>query len=228
MRTSEKVRLTTNGSYLTHELSQELVDSGLDYMKISIEALDSSGYKDICGVDIDFIHLVEEIRYLYTISRGKMGIAVKIVDAALHSEADKKKFLDFFTSISDFIFIEKLKNIWAEYDGVPLDAGMDVSNIDYYTVHNAKHKICAYPLTHMLVHSNGDIGVCCMDWKHGTVYGNVHTISLYDAWNSEHLRQFRLAHLKGRRADIPFCRHCVQVSNDDVDADAENIILRLS
>lgn len=220
----EKIRLTTNGSYLTHELSQVLVESGLDYMKISIEAIDSDGYKNICGVDIDFEHLVEEIRYLYAISRGKVEIAIKIVDAALHNETDKQIFLNTFRSISDFTFIEKLKNIWAEYDGVPVDSGMDVSQIDYYTVHNGGHKICAYPLTHMLVHSNGDIGVCFMDWKHGTVYGNVCTMSLYNAWHSENLRQFRLAHLNGKRAEIPFCCHCTQVSNDDVDMDAKKIV----
>ena len=224
---AEKVRLTTNGSYLTHELSRALVESKLDYMKISIEAIDAAGYKDICGVDIDFKHLVDEIQYLYTISRGKMEIAIKIVDAALHSEVDKQTFLDLFQSISDFTFIEKLQNIWSEYNGVPVNAGIDVSMLDYYTVHNEGHKICAYPLTHMLVHSNGDIGVCCLDWKHATVYSNVHRMSLYNAWNSDHLRQFRLAHLNGGRSKIPFCCHCTQVSNDNVDADAQKIISRL-
>ena len=224
---TEKVRLTTNGSCLTHELSFALVEAGLDYMKVSIEALDAVGYKNICGADIDFEHLVEEIGYLYSISRGRTEIAIKIVDAALHSEADKQRFLEIFAPISDFTFIERLRNIWSEYDGVPVDAGLDVSEIDYYTRTNSKHEICAYPLTHMLIHSNGDIGVCCVDWKHGTVYGNVHSMTLREAWNSESLRRFRLAHLEGRRKDIPFCCHCSQVSNDDVDADAAEIARRL-
>lgn len=224
---AEKVRLTTNGSCLTHELSFALVEAGLDYMKVSIEALDAAGYKDICGADIDFGHLVEEIGYLYSISRGRTEIAIKIVDAALHSEEDKQRFLETFAPISDFTFIEKLKAIWSEYDGVPVDAGLDVSDLDYYTRMNSNHEICAYPLTHMLIHSNGDIGVCGVDWKHGTVYGNVHSMTLREAWNSESLRRFRLAHLQGRRKEIPFCCHCSQVSNDDVDADAAEIAKKL-
>ena len=79
----------------------------------------------------------------------------------------------------------------------------------------------------MLVHSNGDIGVCSLDWKHGTVYGNVNDMSLYDAWNSEWLMQFRIAHLEDRRKEISFCKNCTQVSNDDVDQDAEIIIQKL-
>ena len=224
---TEKVRLTTNGSCLTHELSEALVEAGLDYIKISIEALDAEGDKEICGVDIDFDQMIKEISYLYSISRGKTEIGVKIVDAGLHCEADKQNFMELFMPISDFTFIEKLKNIWPEYGGVPVDAGMDVSKLDYYTCANSNHKICAYPLTHMIVHSSGDIGVCCVDWKHGTVYGNINNISLLDAWNSAFLRKLRIAHLSGRRTEIPFCNKCSMVSNDDVDADAEIILSRL-
>lgn len=67
----EKIRIVTNGSLLTRQMSEELVESGLDYAKISIEGLSDGKYRDICGVDIDFNELVENIRYFYKISRGK-------------------------------------------------------------------------------------------------------------------------------------------------------------
>lgn len=221
------MRLTTNCSLLTHELSEKLVDAGLDYFRISIEGLDAASYKSLCGVNIDYAKMLEEISYLYQISRGtQLEIAIKIVDASLHSTEDEERFFHIFSPISDHTFIERLKNIWPEYDDVPIDAGLDVRDLDYQTVHHT-YEICAYPLTHMLVHSNGDIGVCCLDWKHATCYGNVNTMTLVDAWNSEHLRDFRIKHLQGRREEIPFCCECSQVSNDNVDEDAEVIIEKL-
>ncbi|MBE5935323.1 MAG: radical SAM protein [Lachnospiraceae bacterium] len=224
----EKVRLTTNGSLLTHALSQELVDSELDYIKISIEALNTQGYENICGVKIDYDKLVNEIQYLYSISRNRnLELAIKILDVGLETEEDKQKFLDIFAPISDYAFIEIIKDNWAEYDAIPKESSIDVSNIDYYTKHATEYSICAYPLTHMLVHSNGDIGVCCHDWKHGTCYGNVKDTLLIDAWNSKHLKEFRIKHLEGKRDEIPFCKSCSRVSFDNVDSDAKNIILKL-
>lgn len=79
----------------------------------------------------------------------------------------------------------------------------------------------------MVVHANGDIGVCCFGWKHATSYANVKTTSLVEAWNSKELRKFQIGHLQYRRDKIFSCNECGQRGYDNVDADAEEIITRL-
>lgn len=138
---------------------------------------------------------------------------------------EKKRFTDIFSEISDYCFIEAVKNIWPNFgEFVQLDG--DISE-DYYTNHTRHYKICAYCLTNMMIHSNGDIGVCSHDWSHSTAYANVRDISICEAWNSDKLRKIQIEHLAGNHGGNPFCRNCSQVSYDNVDEDAAKIISNL-
>ncbi len=218
----EKIRIATNGALLNKKLSESLVDSGLDYMKISIEALNAADYKEICGANIIWEEYVENIRYLFEISRGKMEIGAKIVSAAFKKEHDEEYFLNTFSPISDYTFVENLKNVWAGFDEIQL-SGEDTGE-DYYTQHVTGYSICSYPITHMVIHSNGDICSCCFDWKHEISYANVNELSLKEAWNSEKLLQFRLSHLNKKQEFIPFCNKCEAKGYDNIDNDAQTMI----
>jgi len=222
-----KVRLATNASLLDEEMCRRLAAAGLDYMKVSLEALDDEGYRETCGTDMKYKDIVRNIKQFFEISKGGgTEVGVKIVASALQSEQDKIDFYNTFSPISDYTFIENLKPIWAEFGEMVLPPG-GTKEADYYTEHTKGYMICSYPLTNMVVHSNGDIGVCCHDWKHATAYANVRTTSLLDAWNSKELRDFQIKHLQRRKNEIPFCNACGQKGYDNVDADAEAIIKKM-
>lgn len=223
----DKIRLSTNGALLNEEMGRSLCEAGLDYMKVSIEALDDEGYREICGTDVRYCEIVNNIRSFYEKWGGQgTEVAVKIISSAIKGEADKQKFLETFSPVSDYIFIENVKSIWAEFEEIVIPQ-TEGKEDDYYSEHTKGYTICSYPLTNMVVHANGDIGVCCFDWKHATSYANVKTTSLLEAWNSKELREFQIRHLQHRRNEIPFCNECGQRGYDNVDADAENIIKRL-
>jgi MoaA/NifB/PqqE/SkfB family radical SAM enzyme len=65
--------IVTNASLLTKELSDKLIDAGLDWLRISVQGLSSDKYKEVCGVEIDFNNFVESIRYFYN-NRGSTKI----------------------------------------------------------------------------------------------------------------------------------------------------------
>jgi len=219
------IRTTSNAGLLTHELCEEIADSGLDYLKISIEGIDDQNYKAMCGVDICFKDIVDNIRYLFNVSRGKMKIGVKIVSAAFKEEGDRDKFFQIFDPIVDYIYIRNVQKNWAEFDEMIIPEGSK----DGVFAKNKKppYQICSYPLTHMIVHSNGDIGLCCYDWKHDTVYTNVDKMSVYEAWHSDKLKQIRVRHLQGKKEELPFCRNCIRKGYDNVDEVANAILARL-
>lgn len=221
---TEQVRIATNGSLLTHELSEKLVEAGLDYMKISIEALDNAGYVSIANMRVDVARLKSEISYLYDISRGKMEIGIKIISESLKNEKDAEKFYEMYTPISDYTFIEDIKNIWSGFEEMQLEAD---EKRDYYSQNVQGYKICSYPLTHMVIHTNGDVGACCFDWTHETSYGNVFEESLYSIWKSDKAKRFRKLHLKRKQQEIPFCNECKMKGFDNIDDDAEKILNKL-
>lgn len=223
----DKIRLSTNGALLNEDMSRSLCEAGLDYMKVSIEALDDEGYRKICGTDVKYYDIVNNIRNFYEKWGGQgTEIGIKIISSAIKSEADKQRFLETFTPVSDYIFIETVKSIWAEFEEIDIPQ-TERKEDDYYTEHIRGYDICSYPLTNMMVHSNGDIGLCCLDWKHATSYANVKETSLLEAWNSKELREFRIKHLQRRRNEVPFCNKCLQKGYDNVDADAEELIKKL-
>lgn len=85
---SDFIEIITNASLLDKKLSDELIESGVDRIKISIEDLDKDGYKRISNVDIDFDKVIENIKYLYE-NKKQCEIYIKTVDATISNEEDK-------------------------------------------------------------------------------------------------------------------------------------------
>ena len=50
---------------------------------------------------------------------------------------------------------------------------------------------CERPFTHVHIKWNGDLILCCNDWRSTTVGGNLKTVSLYEAYNSPILEAVR-------------------------------------
>jgi MoaA/NifB/PqqE/SkfB family radical SAM enzyme len=221
-----ELRCTTNGYLLTPELNQRLIQTGLDMVRISVEALSRQDYQDICGVDIDMTSFVENIKHLYQISRNtNTKVSIKILNVALRDDSDASRFYNMFEPISDYTYIQDTTQAWSEFE-----AYVPVGNYEAGNIGDMKDedKICSFALTNMAIHSNGSVGVCPQDWKFATEYGNAADSSLIDLWNSEKLRGFRIAHLSGHRRKIPYCKECdVCVSNDDVRECANKIMQRL-
>ena len=222
--------MVTNGSLLNPKLNLELASCGIDYIRVSIEALSAEGYEIVSNAKIDFNRFLENIKDLRDKCRqspcleyGKVTqIHSKCVNAMLKNEDDLMKFHELFDSISDFVSVENVEKWWGDFEPViNTDSIKVISNINY------GGKICTRPFIHMIIHSNGEISACCNDWKFATAYGDVNKESLVDAWNGKKLRDFQLMHLEGRRYENDFCAKCDFFCNDNVDADADAIADKL-
>jgi GTP 3',8-cyclase len=221
-----ELRCTTNGYLLSPDMNKRLVESGIDMIRISIEALNERDYQEICGVRLNFERLVENIKNLYEISRGTgTKVSVKTLNVALSDNEAANRFYDIFEPISDYTYIQDTTQAWAEFEAYVPDGNYEAGNIGDM---KDEDKICSFGLTNMAIHSNGSVGVCPQDWKFATEYGNVKEHSLLELWNSKKLRNFCMNHLMGNRKKIPYCCDCdVCVSNDDVRKCSEEIIQRL-
>ena len=59
---TDRIWTKTNGSMLNPELNRNLIDAGLTWIGISVEAVSKEGYKKIAGVNIDYERFIENIR----------------------------------------------------------------------------------------------------------------------------------------------------------------------
>ena len=83
---------------------------------------------------------------------------------------------------------------------------------------------CLMPFTDMWIMPNGKLGICCCDNFEVTNFGDLHEMTVKDAWNSPKYQELRKQIQNGRQ-HYPFCKHC-----DFIDAglrmDAVNDILK--
>lgn len=227
-RVCREIRLFTNGVLLTSELGRQLIDAGLDLLRVSIEALDSEGYRELCGVNIEFDQIVQNMKQYYQFSRGTQSkITAKIVSATLEGPEDLERFNTLFEPISDFHFVEELGENWPEFEEMKMPDQAHVQGHRLHFTRNESRRICTYPFTDMMVHPDGTVSACCVDWKAGTAYGNLAEQTLDEIWTGPELRKFQLMHLDRSVYQGTICRDCLKMAMDNIDDCAAEIANRL-
>jgi sulfatase maturation enzyme AslB (radical SAM superfamily) len=201
---ARRIGFTTNGFLLRPELNQKLADSGVDSIRISINGLNTAQYESACGVRLDFTAFLRNIADLRLRAKGRARLTAKIVDAALPARDGEAMFRQMFRHLTDSQIIEKVEPIWGDFSFAYVN-NPHVSAVAYC---GGAEGVCSFPFTDMMVFANGDVGLCCSDWRHATKYGNAHDSSLPELWASEALARIRLDHLTKSRRDIPACRSC--------------------
>ena len=206
-----QVDTTSNGVLLKPDLSQKIVNAGLDKIFISVPKIYHWEY-------------IEQINYLYSYSHGRCLIYVKIIGDGM-GEADKNVFMEDFGDISDRIFIEHIAPCWPEFDvqGVNKEVGI-------YGQPIKEVQTCPYIFYSLKINSDGTVSLCFLDWAHKMLIGDLQETSFKDIWNGTTLRSFQIVHLNKRRECIPICKNCGQLSYgapDDIDPYAQDILRRI-
>ena len=92
-----KVDTTTNATMLTPEFSDDIIDSGLDKIFISLQGINTETYKRLSGVDVDFGKLIEKVIY-FCKNRKKCKVYIKVPDIGVN-ESEKELFFKLFDKI---------------------------------------------------------------------------------------------------------------------------------
>lgn len=221
---AERIWTKTNGSALSPELNQQLIDAGLDMICISVEATSAAGYLRVAKSRIDYEKFVANIADFHARRQG-CEVYIKIADSGL-SQAEIDKFYADFQPISTFIAVEKLMG-WS-LSGVK-DFTLGTRPDTYDGLPFTQKQVCAYPFYVLAVNADGSVSLCGNDWAYGTVVGNVKQQSLQEIWHGEALYEFRKTMLENRRREIPACADCyyLQIVPDNLDAYAQNILKKL-
>lgn len=224
---ADYIETITNGSCLNPELNRKLINTGIDRIRISIEALDSKGYQAISGIKIDFEKFLANIKDLHDIS-GQCEIYCKIVDVAVPTESDKNKFFTMFGEICDRVFIDNVIPLWSDFEELNVVAATTGKGVHGQKVENIT--VCPYSFYCLIINPDGEVTACCADWKRKLVFGNLKEKSLLEIWQGKELKEFWIQMLKGNKNQYEMCAKCLLPMydcNDNIDAYAEEILARL-
>lgn len=222
-----QLEVTSNCGMLTKDLADDMIEAGLDYLRISVYSVLSERHSYVTRqtkITPEIIH--QQVAYLYD-KRNKLGkekpfICAKIIDT---NSSENELFKEYYKDVSDEQIIDTPWNLAKlkenSLDALYGDAGSAMhEKYEEMSIYK-RRKACRYPFTHMTIRSNGDVVVCCVDWSRDTLLGNLHNESLDDIWNGKRLYDFRVMQLKTHGEKHPLCSSCEvplrDMSEDNVD-----------
>lgn len=210
-----QVEITTNGALLTKAIAESFVQSGLDYLRVSVYSVLPERQAKVTQSHVRPEQILENVKYLKKYrdkqQKKKPFIAAKIMDT--HTD-ENDRFREMYRSISD----EQLIDVPWELPGLeekPLNRlygsgknGEEAEKAYLENVGTSTRQVCRYPFTHLTIRNNGDAVVCCTDWARGTKLGNVCRQSIEEIWTSKELYDFRVMQLTNKGEYHSLCKEC--------------------
>lgn len=218
---SDRIDIVTNGLLLNAKLSTDLINAGLDTLRISVNGLSSEDYKKYCNVNMNFENFISEIKYFYE-NRKSTKVYIKIIDYMIEDETLKDKFYSIFEPICDIIAVENLtKTVEC----------IDFSNLqsDFEKGQNGQNlldvNICPQPFYMLQVNPDGKIVPCCC-MEYPDIVGDINNDGIIDIFKGNKFNTFRKNMLLGNKTDG--CEKCevykFSVHSEDVlDNDVEKL-----
>lgn len=211
---AEQIEITTNGSLMTKEKAEKLVEYGLDIIRFSIYGIEEERSSYITKSSCTPSEIWENVRFLYEY-RNRAGKKKPTIYAKMFNEGEKinEEFIQRYKDITDIAGIDEVFN---------LDVG-DGNNVfeNYYNEGAEREhsnslqsnlfkekRSCRYPFTHITVRNDGTVVACCSDWLKELKLGDIKEHTLKEIWESKSLYDLRLKMLHTKGQCFKACRAC--------------------
>ena len=197
------IYLSTNGMLLNEKMSDELIDSGLTRIQISIDAVSEDTYqkvrpggklKTVISNLNNFIKLKKQKNKLIPLTR------VNFVKTSLN-ENELDQFISYWQNEVDMIGVQefvkptKVKN----------------SNIKSKKSFKKQNFKCSFPFKQLVITNEKKILPCCTFWGEELPLSTLNDPKdLKIAWNNEKMKNLRKTHTNGNYQDITQCKNCVE------------------
>lgn len=229
-----KISLFTNGSLLTKEISKKIIKSNIDEIHISLQTPNEFYYKNLRKTKIKWNDYIKRIENFINIISNSRSSSIVFLEIGITKNNWFKNFFKY--NITNFKIIEnrnELKNVldkWnlflnkTKYNGkIILKNGYLYKihknifiRLEYifpwYLMFSNKYKSyfekCFPPRDHFAILSNGDVTLCCVDFKGNLKIGNIKQSSLISILSSKRLKRF-LYYLSKNRMVEGYCQRCV-------------------
>lgn len=151
----------------------DLSDCGLDKLIVSMDATNEGEYLRTKGAD-SYQKVINNIKLLRTARNKIPEIVIQYADLMYKNKprkfsADKLKLGRYIT--------------W----GGEIGGGTQ----------KRKPLPCGHIFNYLNIASNGDVVMCCLDYNHSVVLGNVNEDNVYDIWHGERFEKLRQDQRKG-------------------------------
>jgi len=234
---AERVEMTTNASLLKPAIAEQLVDSRIDYIRVSIYGTNQEKHEAVTGTKTHLESIHDNLAALQDIKQKRGADRPFVTCKSLDSfcEEDNACFLSLFQPVADEVYLDKPHG-WIQVKEKDFIEGYygESSSLakEDLLASTLQRTACPMPFTTMAVRANGDVSPCCVDFIGGTNLGNIERKSLKDLWHSEEWFLFQKMHLENRMRENPSCARCeiyrsTHYTKDTVDGFPVDRLLRM-
>jgi len=189
----KKVAIFSNGSLLTADKANELIDAGLDQIKVSFDGATKEEFERI-RPPLKFEIVIENIKELVRIRNlRKSPLKIK---AACCSTSDKNQTIRSLENCVDGFSFDKVHN-WSSSEMDHADKSMI-------------RKPCSRIWQTFTVLSNGKVALCCLDYEGRVVLGDVNKTTISEIWKNEAYGKIRFLHKTAQQDKIVICESCTK------------------
>ncbi|MHC4660859.1 MAG: radical SAM/SPASM domain-containing protein [Planctomycetota bacterium] len=190
--------ISTNGLLLRPELSEALIESGLDILHFSIGASRPETYRKVRGADLERVE--ENVMRFLELKRKKKSAKPDVAVQIIVMEDTRRE-------IREFLQKWRRRGVTVSVPGFLTWSGA-VDDITLKEIPRVPRYPCHSLWTAPSVNWDGTVSLCCVDWEAAEILGDLNVEPLADVWNSDKIRQYRTWHLAGEWDRIPVCRNC--------------------
>jgi anaerobic magnesium-protoporphyrin IX monomethyl ester cyclase len=196
------VHILTNGSLLNDKMQDDLINSKLDWIGLSIHGIKKQSIQGAMGLDYDtlFPQLLKFIQKAKCKRNLEEFIMVTFLNHKYLSAGEKDQAINFWKDqgISRISYFES-----------PISRAGNVSSLPQ--IQHSEIFGCASIWANEMMHivENGEVVLCCMDWRREVVLGNLNDQNIYEVWNSQKYAKVRSKRDGDKKSKADFiCKKC--------------------
>ncbi|WP_243547306.1 radical SAM/SPASM domain-containing protein [Pseudodesulfovibrio tunisiensis] len=193
-----KTKINSNGALLTPDVSEGLIDAKLRHLWVSVQGYSQESYKKSMGLSLT--RVLDNIDAFLDIRDRKGAKFPKLTVTTLRTKLVEDE-------------LEYAAKYWADrnvrFKIHTMDNRSGKDEIKEIAVSKPKlRRNCDLFLKQAYILYNGDMILCCHDWKRTVVLGNVREHSIEEVWNSPRFLQVIREYEAGDYTNCEICRTC--------------------
>jgi MoaA/NifB/PqqE/SkfB family radical SAM enzyme len=191
----QKVGVVSNGSIMTPDIANNLIDLQLAHLMFSIDGFSSEVY-EAHRIGLNRNAVYENVEMFMKISEQRGGIKPSLCPTV--TEKNKHE-------------VQALIDYWSgKYCSIGFHEcdGRGGDKKEKEIVNTFDDTPCNYAMDGVYILSNLDVVTCCEDWNGMLVMGNLNNSSLKEIVEGDAYRLFRLLQDTGKKRSISLCKDC--------------------
>ncbi len=216
--------LSTNATYLDHRKGKVLLESGLDFLVISMDGASPDTY-DRIRVGGDFATTVKNVRAFFDLKKqlpNHLTVVVQmIVTAQNHHEV--KRFAKLWSADGAQVMIKEARDWAGQVKLVQISKPSKDPQVGveappaFQAPAPVQHTPCKMLWSELTVLWDGAVVPCVNVFERENILGDFSTQTLQQIWNGEEMQRFRRAHLDDAVDGIKVCNTCPRHGFDHAD-----------